>query len=598
MSGVEMYSNEKNAQIIVALLKEHGIRKVIASPGNTNFSIVGSMQADSYFEMYSSVDERSAAYMACGMAASSGEPVVISCTGATASRNYLSGLTEAYYRKLPVIAITSFNGNHNLGQMMPQNLDRTVIQRDVALTSVQVPVVKDAEDAAYVNRVVNEALLECVRDGGGPVHINVCCNYAEGRFETKELPDQRLIQRYGPFDEFPDMGSYGKIAVFIGAHVPLSNRLEEALEGFSRSRNVCVLCDHTSNFHGSRAALSPLAAENTGRWAPDFAALRPDLVIDIGETSGDYVTVGFLSASKTEVWRVSPDGEVRDRFGSLSKVFEMPEHVFFEHYASRDTGVEGIDSYYREWVQKDERLRETLPELPFTNRWIASQAAGRVPAGSILHVAILNSLRSWNYFPVDGSVDCFCNTGGFGIDGCMSAALGSALANPDRLVFEATGDLSFFYDMNSLGNRYVGANLRILLVNNGTGAEFHMPYSPASVMGDEVDGYVAAAGHFQNHFDASGMGSSTAAAWTQALGFIYLSARNKDEFMECADAFFAPGGSRPMILECFVDVHDEETAAGLMSTLDKDNSSRRKMVDAVKKKIPKGIKSAIKNAIS
>lgn len=46
---------------------------------------------DSWFEMYSSVDERSAAYMACGMAAESGEVVVLSCTGATASRNYVSG---------------------------------------------------------------------------------------------------------------------------------------------------------------------------------------------------------------------------------------------------------------------------------------------------------------------------------------------------------------------------------------------------------------------------------------------------------------------------------------------------------------------------
>ena len=101
------YTDERTAQVVLALLKEHGIRKVIASPGTTNMALVGSMQSDPYFEMYSSVDERSAAYMACGLAAESGEPVVISCTGATASRNYLPGLTEAYYRKLPVFAITS-----------------------------------------------------------------------------------------------------------------------------------------------------------------------------------------------------------------------------------------------------------------------------------------------------------------------------------------------------------------------------------------------------------------------------------------------------------------------------------------------------------
>ena len=53
------------------------------------------------------VDERSAAYIACGLSEESGEAVALTCTGATASRNYLSGLTEAYYRKLPILAITS-----------------------------------------------------------------------------------------------------------------------------------------------------------------------------------------------------------------------------------------------------------------------------------------------------------------------------------------------------------------------------------------------------------------------------------------------------------------------------------------------------------
>lgn len=99
------YTSERNAQIVIALLKANNIRKIIVSPGATNITFVASIQQDPYFEIYSSVDERSAAYMACGLAAESGEPVVLSCTGATASRNYLPGLTEAFYRKLPVLAI-------------------------------------------------------------------------------------------------------------------------------------------------------------------------------------------------------------------------------------------------------------------------------------------------------------------------------------------------------------------------------------------------------------------------------------------------------------------------------------------------------------
>ena len=103
------YSVEKNVQLLLSLLKAHNIKRVVASPGSTNVCLVTSFQNDSDFEVYSSVDERSAAYMACGMAVETGEPVVLTCTEATASRNYLSALTEAFYRKIPILAITATN---------------------------------------------------------------------------------------------------------------------------------------------------------------------------------------------------------------------------------------------------------------------------------------------------------------------------------------------------------------------------------------------------------------------------------------------------------------------------------------------------------
>ena len=101
-----LYTDNKNQQILIALLKAYNIHKVIASPGGTNPALLMSLQMDGSFEMYSCVDERSAAYMACGLAEESGEPVIICCTGATASRNYMSALTEAFYRKIPIIVIT------------------------------------------------------------------------------------------------------------------------------------------------------------------------------------------------------------------------------------------------------------------------------------------------------------------------------------------------------------------------------------------------------------------------------------------------------------------------------------------------------------
>ena len=51
-SIMKKYSSDRNTQMLLSLMKEHRLRKVIASPGTTNLAIVGSMQHDEYFEMY------------------------------------------------------------------------------------------------------------------------------------------------------------------------------------------------------------------------------------------------------------------------------------------------------------------------------------------------------------------------------------------------------------------------------------------------------------------------------------------------------------------------------------------------------------------
>ena len=130
------YTDEENIQILISLLKAHNIKRCILSPGTSCISIVGSIQNDDYFIKYSCVDERSACYMACGLAAESKEPVALVCTGATASRNYIPGLTEAYYRKLPIIAITASQHFGRIGQNIPQIIDRSKELNDIVKLSV------------------------------------------------------------------------------------------------------------------------------------------------------------------------------------------------------------------------------------------------------------------------------------------------------------------------------------------------------------------------------------------------------------------------------------------------------------------------------
>ncbi|OJF76372.1 MAG: 2-succinyl-5-enolpyruvyl-6-hydroxy-3-cyclohexene-1-carboxylate synthase [Treponema sp. CETP13] len=557
------YTNEKNIQILIALLKKHGIRKVIASPGTTNMTFVGSIQYDPYFEIYSCVDERSAAYMACGLAAETGGPVVLTCTGATASRNYLPGLTEAFYRKLPLLAVTSTQIISKIGHNIAQVIDRSSTPKDVVKLSVTLPVVNDDDDFWDCEIKANKAILELKHYGGGPVHINLPTRY-DKNFETKELPSVRFIDRITQSDKFPELPK-GRIAIFIGSHCKMTKEQTLIIDEFCSAHNAVVFCDHTSGYKGKYRVMFSLATYQQGSPISRFV---PDLLIHIGEISGD--NTGYIINSK-KIWRISEDGEIRDTYRKLQYIFEMPEEVFFKHFLMNVT--QGDDSYLENCKKHLCQLNNKIPKLPFSNIWIAAQMANKLPENSVIHFGILNTLRSWNFFEIPHSVMSYSNVGGFGIDGDISALIGASLANKKKLYFGIVGDLAFFYDMNAIGNRQVCNNLRILLINNGKGVEFKNFNHPVAAFGKDADNFMAAAGHFGNK------SQNLIKHYSQDLGFEYLCAKNKEEFEKIYRHFLMPEITDvPMLFEVFTNDYDESNALKLMMNLEQTLEGKTKTV--------------------
>lgn len=543
------YANERSVLILVALLKEHNIKKVIASPGTTNLTFVASLQCDPFFEVYSCVDERSAAYMACGLSAETGEPVVITCTGATASRNYPSGLTEAYYRKLPILAVTGSKNENRIGHLESQLIDRRVIPNDVIKYSVNIPTTKDDQDAYFNELKINMAINALFTNGGGPVHINLETQYTRD-FSVKNLPKVHKILSlsYNDIDRFPQLPK-GKIGIFVGSHPTFTSELNEAIDKFCEAYDAVVFCDNTSGYYGKyRFNYGLLGAQQRAGYN-DIKVL--DLCIHIGEVSAEYSAIGNLL--KKDVWRVSTDGEIRDTFKRISYAFKMEEADFFRYYTPEN--YESKDSYISRCKILDSELRKRLPDIPFSNVWIASKLYDKIPYGSCIHFGVLNSIRSWNMFQLPDNVTTFANVGGFGIDGGVSSLIGASLANPNKLYFGVFGDLAFFYDMNSVGNRHVGNNVRILIVNNGRGQEFRNHYHMGAMFGDDADKYIAAAGHFGNQ------SHTLVKDLAQNLGFEYFSASNKEEFEDVYSQFISPSmQKKPVIFECFTETHDESNA--------------------------------------
>ena len=164
------------------------------------------------------------------------------------------------------------------------------------------------------------------------------------------------------------------------------------------------------------------------------------------------------------------------------------------------------------------------------------------------------------------------------------------MVNKERIYFGVFGDLAFFYDMNVLGNRHISNNVRLLLINNGGGIEFKNYNHLGAFFGDDADKYIAAVGHYGNK------SRSLVKHYAEDLGFEYLSAGNKDEFLQVYESFlsstFTP---KPILFEIFTDAKDESEALKLICNISKDTKSV--IVNAAKQLLSPSIKKTIKGIL-
>ena len=325
------------------------------------------------------------------------------------------------------------------------------------------------------------------------------------------------------------------------------------MEQFCRLYNAVVLMNHACNYKGSYGVNHALLINMKGYKSPNMNA---DLVIYIGSISR-YPS--GMNKAGVEMWRVNPDGEARDFEHKLTRVFAMTEEMFFSYY-TEGKQASGASAYAAALQKEYEDIMSKAQEVPFSNVWAAQHTIGLLPKGSVIHIAGSNTARAWNFFKLPDSVECYSNDGVMGIDGQVSSLIGESLASPQRLHFGVCGDLTFFYDMNSIGNRHVGNNVRLMVINNGKGAEFKIYTHNCYQFGEAADPYMAAAGHFGNK------SRTLLRHYAEDLGFEYLCASTKEEFLNAAERFLTPTiTNKSIIFEVFTDSSNESDAIYAMN---------------------------------
>lgn len=546
-----MYVNDKMVLQLVALLKKFGIKKIVVSPGSRHNKLVNSLQADGSFKLYLVVDERSAAFFALGLIQECGEPVAVTCSSGTACMNYGSAIVEAFYQRLPLLVLSSDRVPELLNQCEDQMYDQVSTFATCTKYHCQLPVVKVPMDEWYCNRIINEALIELTHHGRGPVHINIpFVDHHGTAYDVEELPDARKITLHQlPMEaEAWKLLSYRlrgkKVMVVWGQSVVPLKEVETTENAFAEKYNVAVLTDKMSNCHAKNAIVNTTITMSIMKdnQAP---ALQPDVVISVG---ANYIFNNelkrYLKNGNTEHWQVGLEDKVCDPFHTLTDIFEMPEAYFFKMLAENGEG-NAQGSYFAGW--KAIADIPTLPDMQYCELYAITKLMSQLPENCDLQLANSQTIRMAHYIPINESIRVNCNRGVNGIDGSMSTAVGFG-AGSNRPLFYITGELSFFYDMNSLSIRHISPKTRILLINNQGGAVMYD--KPRNTPTEKLPIYLAAGE------------TKVAKGWAESLGFKYLTAKNKEEVDEGVKVLLDESIDRPVLLEVFTNLSEDRFCIG------------------------------------
>ena len=538
-----MYSDKKSILQLAALLKAHGVRKMVLCPGSRNAAIVHTFANIEDFTCYSITDERSAGFFAIGLSLQGGGPAAVCCTSGSALLNLHPAVAEAYYQQIPLIVISADRPVAWIGQMDGQTLPQPHVFGSLVKMSVNLPEVHTEEDEWHCNRLINEAILETTHHGKGPVHINVPISEPIYRFTAKELPEVRVITRYQGLNVYDrdykelieKLNGYQKRMVVVGQMTLIYQFDKKFIKPLSK--NFAWLTEHLSNQTIPALPIKNFDVAISGMDEERQEQMTPDLLITYGGHIVSKQLKKYLRTHKPkEHWHITPDGKVADLFGCLTTVIEIDPFEFLEKIAFMlDGKPTSYPMVWENWCKI-----HPSPELPYSQISVTGDLIKALPAPCALHLANSSTVRYAQLFPLSNDVEVCCNRGVNGIEGSLSSALGYAVAS-DKLNFVIIGDLSFFYDMNALWSPHFHNNLRILVLNNEGGEIFHtLPGMDKS--GGTSRKFITA----EHHTSARG--------WAEERGFLYMNATDDEEWQEALKTFASPEEHpQPMLLEVWTD---------------------------------------------
>jgi 2-succinyl-5-enolpyruvyl-6-hydroxy-3-cyclohexene-1-carboxylate synthase len=515
---MERGANPSHAQALVLVdeLARCGMTDAVLAPGSRSAALAMAMHDDPRVRLHVEVDERSAGFLAVGLARATGRPAAVIVTSGSAVANLHPAVVEADTGEVPLLLLTADRPPELRATGANQAIDQLALFGRAVRWFVDVGVAEDRPGVvAYWRSTLGRAWATAVGAGGpaGPVHVNL-----PFREPTVPVTDDGRTSAAGPFAQPLEgrRGGHPWAAVDRLAAAPdpattaaLAGRVADVERGLvvvgqtsappgpihelARAAGWPVLAEPASNARAGDLAVAHahhlLGHEGFAR------AHRPELVLRIGRTGLSRHLAGLLGPDVPQVL-LDPNGAWHDPDRAiLELIVGDPGAVCsaLASYLGVATGSDWLDG----WLTADARAREVLDGLLDADDTVSEPRVARdlgaaLPDGSALVVASSMPIRDLDRFlaPRDG-IHIVANRGASGIDGFVSTVLGVALARGQASTGTGVdgghlgprggptaalaGDLSLLHDANGflLSPAAERLDATFVVVDNDGGGIFH-----------------------------------------------------------------------------------------------------------------------------
>lgn len=495
-------------EYIAALVDEFyqlGVRHAVFSPGSRSTTMAMLFKEHEGFETYMNIDERSASFMALGIAKAHKEPTVLVCTSGSAVAHYLPAILEAQYSGIPLIVLSADRPHTLLHVGAPQTVDQHKIFGTAVNYFEELAVPQESHYYTYPRQVARKAYMKAMDTKKGPVHINVPLfeplvpelsrnHFEAGRSSFKVVKpnyssvfgcDNRnnlthinnvidVAHNNDSTKEINDLlERYERILILAGPQIDIDEA--NTIRSFGEALQAPILADPLSNVRGCGASdvvISTYDALLAGQAL--WHELKPDCVIQFGQiVVSKRVQQMIASWTDVEYIEVNPTMDSMNPTGKTTMHVQASIDVFTHLYGKNNSS----DTYLKLWQRLEQEGKKQLSSAInephcFEGRTIR-ELQQYIPENGQIFVANSMTIRDFDYFWFSGESKAvlYGNRGVNGIDGTISTALG--LAVNGRPTYLVTGDLSLFHDLNGLAvAKTHNLNLTIILHNNDGGGIF------------------------------------------------------------------------------------------------------------------------------